>query len=86
MIYEANTTKWKRGDIVIHDADEKSERMLMRVIGYGMDGLCHTRYVGARRSDLDTRKTWKNDVKFLHDPARFGINSNSVGETEGGGG
>ena len=29
MIYEANTTRWKRGDVVIHDADAKSERMLM---------------------------------------------------------
>jgi hypothetical protein len=80
MIYEANTTQWKRGDVVIHDADEKSERMLMRVTGYGKDGLCRTRYIGPRRSNLNPKQIWENDIKYLHDPARFGIPSNTKAE------
>jgi hypothetical protein len=33
MNYEANTVKWKPGDIVIHDADSKDHKMLMVVLG-----------------------------------------------------
>ena len=78
MIYEANTIKWKCGDLVIHDADAKNSSMLMRVIGYGKEGLCHTRYAGPRRSNLDTREIWKNELKYLHDPARLGITVDPV--------
>ena len=80
MIYEANTVQWKMGSVVIHDADAKREDMLMRVIGYGKDGLCQTRYIGPRRSNCDPRKVWENDIKYLHDPARFGITANAGSE------
>ena len=39
MNYEPNTIKWKPGDIVIHDADEKSEKMLMTDRGDLYHGL-----------------------------------------------
>lgn len=70
MNYEANTNHWVKGHIVIHDADAKEPRMLMRVIGYTRDGLCKTQYC----SRWLRRTVWKNEIKFLHDPARFGIN------------
>jgi len=35
MNCEPNTIYWNVGDLVIHDADEKSERMLMRVVETG---------------------------------------------------
>jgi hypothetical protein len=70
MNYEPNTTTWKLDDLVIHDADAKNVNMLMRVIGYTTDGQCRTVYVD------DTRRrgnVFVNDIKYLHDPARFGI-------------
>lgn len=71
MIYEPNVRRWEVGAIVIHDADRKRPEMLMRVIGYTGEGLCRTRY-------LDPTGRWRrvilaNDVKYLHDPGRFGI-------------
>lgn len=33
MNYEPNRIVWKSGDVVIHDADAKDERMLMEVLG-----------------------------------------------------
>lgn len=61
-----NTTHWKKGDLVIHDADAKTDKMLMRVIGYTRDGLCKTQYV-----DRSHRRTvYKNEIAFLHDPHR----------------
>lgn len=61
-----NTTHWKKGDIVIHDADRKCDRMLMVVIGYTRDGLCKTRYVNPSVS----RKVYINEIAYLHDPKR----------------
>lgn len=69
MNYEPNTRHWRKGDIVLHDADAKEPKMLMRVVGYTRDGLCKTQYVDKRRR----RTMWKNDTKYLHDPERFGI-------------
>lgn len=79
MIYEPNTTRWQPGDLVIHDADRKVADMLMRVVGYRPDGCALTRYVHPRcdmanpRSSATLRGELANDVKYLHDPARFGI-------------
>ena len=30
--YPPNTKRWQKGDLVLHDADAKEARMLMRVI------------------------------------------------------
>lgn len=67
MNYEPNTTTWKRGDIVIHDADAKEAGMLMIVTGYTRDHLVKTQYVDPNR----TRKIWKNESRYLLDPHRF---------------
>jgi len=69
MNYEPNTVSWRRGDVVIHDADAKREHMLMVVIGFDRDGLVKTRYV----SDERPQRIYANELRFLHDPARFGI-------------
>lgn len=74
MNYEPNTRHWKIGDFVIHDADAKSLDMLMRVTGYTRDGLVKTVYHYSRGKNARTvKKVWRNDPKYLHDPARFGI-------------
>jgi len=61
-----NTTHHKIGALVIHDADAKTDRMLMKVIGYTRTGLCKTRYVNREVS----RKVYANGIEFLHDPQR----------------
>mgnify|MGYP001597968412 CR=1 FL=1 len=38
MNYDANTTQWKPGDLVLHDCDAKNATMLMRVVGYLSNG------------------------------------------------
>jgi len=70
MNYEPNTQEWRKGDIVLHDGDEKSPQMLMKIIGFSRDGRVKTQYVDQRR----TRRIWKNPISYLHDPNRFGIN------------
>lgn len=69
MNYAANTTHWRRGCLVIHDADAKREHMLMVVIGFARDGLVKTRYV----SDERPQRVYQNVMAVLHDPERFGI-------------
>lgn len=69
MIHPPNTTHWRRGCLAIHDADAKREDMLMVVIGFDRDGLVKTRYV----SDQRPQRVYANELRFLHDPARFGI-------------
>ena len=70
MNNEPNTTDWKVGDLVIHDADEKSSRYLMRITHIdrkdGMIGTVYHNRAGNHPLSL-------NKAKFLHDPARFGI-------------
>ena len=77
MNYEPNTTTWKAGDLVIHDADAKKAYMLMRVVGYTRQGLVKTRYIDPNMTDHDnyksTKEIWTNEPKYLHDPAGFGI-------------
>lgn len=89
MNYEPNTTHWKPGDLVIHDADAKSANYLMRVIGYTKHGLVKSRYLD---SQVDRRvcrsfkvKAMENDPRYLHDPARFGIELPSPAPARDGG-
>lgn len=73
MNYEENTRRWQSGDVVIHDADAKKEEMLMIVRGYDQKtGLCVTNYrqVGYIAG---MEKKYHNDIKYLHDPKRFGL-------------
>jgi len=83
MNYQPNTTEWKPGDLVIHDADAKRPDMLMVVLGRIKSGpnkgMFKTRYLNtdacrSRGSMHQWRKTiWKNSIGSLHDPTRFGI-------------
>lgn len=70
MNYQANKTRWKIGDIVIHDLDAKEPKMLMRVTGYKPDGQCVTQYATSPSNSV----MYVNDLAVLHDPAQFGIN------------
>jgi len=69
MNYEPNTKQWNSGEYVIHDADRKNAEMLMIVIGFTRDGLVKTRYVDQSKG----RTVYKNELRFLLDPARFNI-------------
>jgi hypothetical protein len=76
MNYAPNTVDWKRGDLVLHDADAKREDMLMRVLGYTSDGRCQTEYVEAEKRSrwgMGSKSRLINPLKVLHDPARFGV-------------
>jgi hypothetical protein len=73
MNYTPNTRRWQPGDIVLHDADAKRVEMLMVVIGYHRKtGECITRYrkVGYIQG---MSETYRNESKYLHDPALFGL-------------
>lgn len=63
---EPNTTHHAVGDLVIHDADAKTDEMLMRVIGYTSDGKVKTKYANASRGV----RTYVNPIEVLHDPDR----------------
>lgn len=77
MSYPPNTKRWKRGDLVIHAGDYKGDgRMLMRVTGYTPDGLVRTRYVKPIYRNM--RGVCWNDLRWLHDPADFGISTEGV--------
>jgi len=69
MNYESNEIEWQVGDLVLHDADEKSELYLMRVIAVTPTGMIQTEY--ANRSG--TQPTYLNIKEVLHAPSRFGI-------------
>jgi hypothetical protein len=75
MNYEPNTTEWPVGSLVIHDADAKRADMLMVVTGRDeKTGEYLTRYAYPSKVPRHwRRKVWRNDVKYLHDPALFGI-------------
>jgi hypothetical protein len=77
MNYEANTIQWKRGDLVLHDADAKKPDMLMEVTGYAKDGRCATRYKTPCPMNGGRRTRWLNSITVLHDPKRFGVSSNA---------
>jgi len=73
MNYEENKRDWMPNDIVIHDADAKNERMLMRVLGSMTTSLgfalVKTEYLDKSVSKL----VFWNEKKYLHDPTRFNI-------------
>ena len=77
--YRHNTTTWRKNDLVLHDADAKTVDCLMRVIGYTKDGMVKTKYLYPEKiSGRGGKKTWRNELKFLHDPERFGIPVNEI--------
>lgn len=67
MNYDPNTTQWRKGDLVLHDADAKEPKMLMKVIGYTRDGLCKTQYL----FESHKRTIWENEIAYLHDPEQW---------------
>ena len=76
LIYAPNTTRWRVGDFVIHDADAKRADMLMVVTGYSREGIYRTRYAFPdEQPRLWRRKVWRNTLAPLHDPSRFGIDT-----------
>lgn len=73
-LHEPNTTAWKAGDLVIHDADAKRPDMLMIVLGCSRTGVYRTRYAfPAKQPKSWRKKVWRNTLDALHDPRRFGI-------------
>lgn len=73
MNYTPNTQRWQVGDIVIHDADAKNVKMLMRVTGYdARTGECLTEYLHPKYI-LGMDMQCSNDIRYLHDPAKFGV-------------
>lgn len=80
MNYEPNTEQWRWDDLVIHDADQKHPKMLMKVVGFTRDGLVKTQYLDPRgvRNGGHSRQIWANDMKYLHDPNRFCIPTKGV--------
>ena len=69
MNYSENQIRWHIGCYVIHDADEKSESMLMEVIEILDDNKLRTKYINRE----GTQKSYINGVEVLHDPRRFNI-------------
>lgn len=67
MNYEPNTKRWGEGSLVLHDADVKEAKMLMRVIGYTREGLCAVEYI----EPSQPRTVYENDIKYLHDPRQW---------------
>jgi hypothetical protein len=59
--------------LVLHDKDRKEAAMLMVVKGYDrVTGECVTRYIQPGYYQ-GMRGRFKNDVRVLHDPQRFGV-------------
>lgn len=76
MNYEPNTIRWGKGDFVLHDADAKEPKMLMRVTGCDDDGCVRTRYVYPREG-RNMRQVYRNDTKYLHDPKQWGVDEHT---------
>lgn len=66
MNYEPNLIGHAIGALVLHDADAKEPKMIMKVVDYSKKGLCKTVYL-----DEHNTKVWKNDIKYLHAIDRF---------------
>jgi len=69
MNYDENKIRWHVGDIVIHDADEKTELYLMHVVGILSNGDIKTKYLNRQGN----QKYYINRFEVLHDPRRFDI-------------
>lgn len=70
MQNKPNKIKWKIGDIVIHDSDEKIPHFLMVITdAERSDKLYRTKYLN--RKGFETY--YLNHGDFLLDPALFGI-------------
>lgn len=68
MNYRNNTVDWDVGDLVLHDADEKSELMLMRVVEVKRkDNLIKTVYINRKGNE----PYYLNRKEVLHDPGIF---------------
>lgn len=78
---EKNTTNWKAGDVVIHDADAKKPFMLMRIVEVRKPTRTreHVEYVSEYISEEMRERwpgkanRWRNPVEALHDPKGYGI-------------
>ena len=82
LIHAPNTTRWRVGYFVIHDADAKRADMLMVVTGCSRDGIYQTRYAFPDAQPRSwRRKVWRNTLEPLHDPCRFGIAAPAVSLT-----
>lgn len=78
MNYTPNTKRWQVGDVVIHDADAKMLKMLMRVVGLDVENdLVMTEYIVDDRPNRRNR-IMKNDFRVLHDPAMFNLDTRLV--------
>lgn len=75
---EPNKIIWSVGDLVIHDADAKTQKMLMRVVDTLEDGRIKTRYINTAGG----KPYYLNSIEVLHDPAMFGIDTHSQSFTE----
>ena len=79
LTYTPNTTRWRVGDFVIHEADTKQADMLMVVTGCSRDGVYRTRYAFPDQQPRSwRRKVWRNTLEPLQDPSRFGIAVSAV--------
>ena len=71
--YPDNKIHWKVGDVVIHDFDVKNPHLLMKVIKVQKNGLIVTKYIDPDIMLPRRNVRFKNDLRFLHNPAKFGI-------------
>ncbi len=72
MNYKPNKIQWKIGDYIIHDADNKSEHMLAKIVEIKEDNegkMYRIEYVDEKHNHGE----WWNELKYLHDPLRFNI-------------
>jgi len=71
-VHRANTIDWPNGALVIHDRDEKAQRMVRIVIGVRYDGKIRTRYAHPHLLPPIWRKRIMHDRReTLHHPWRF---------------
>ncbi len=72
MNYEENNIDWNIGDIVIHDADAKDERMLAKIVEK-KETKQGIRYRILYFNKENNYERWWNSIRPLHDTKRFGI-------------
>lgn len=87
MPYQLNTTVWKPGDLVIHDAELKRARMVLEVVSVidaGPErGKYRTRFAFPQFQPEHLRSAiWVHAGMSLHDPLKFGIKLRHLPERE----